>query len=158
MKLGAAQHCASNEHNFDMTKDSKKILDSVPKTYRPNARLLLKYLFDKAVPSRISWDEHGVVTIDGSVIKDSNIEDLINEAMRERKTVKATGRLQFARLLRVLNVPAVLVRNKELLAASSSNIATFRPLRSSTPTETPRSSVDSQPAKKRRLLDWSKQK
>jgi len=39
------------------------------------------------------------LTIDGNVEKDSNIADLINDAMRERKTVKAVGRNQFARLL-----------------------------------------------------------
>ena len=27
---------------------------------------------------RISWDEHAIVTIDGNIVKDSNISDLIN--------------------------------------------------------------------------------
>jgi len=44
------------------------------------------------------------MTIDGNVVKDLNIADLINDSMRERKTVKAAGRNQFARLLRVLNI------------------------------------------------------
>jgi len=34
------------------------------------------------------------MTID--VVKDSNIADLINDAMREKKTVKAAGKNQFA--------------------------------------------------------------
>ena len=50
-------------------------------------------------------------------MKDSNITDLINDAMRERKTVKVVGRNQCARLLRVLNIPSALVRNKSLLSA-----------------------------------------
>ena len=54
--------------------------------------------------------------IDGSVVKDSNFADLINDAMRERKTVKAVGRNQFARSLRMLNIPSALVRNKRLLS------------------------------------------
>jgi len=56
------------------------------------------------------------VIIDGSVVKDSNFADLINDAMRERKTVKAVGRNQFARSLRMLNIPSALVRNKRLLS------------------------------------------
>ena len=190
-----------------MRASTGKILESVPKSYRTYARLLLKYLYDKAVPGRISWDEYGVVTINGNVVKDSNISELINDAMRERKTVKATGRVQFARLLRVLNTSPTLVRNKELLFAtsSSSDIEKSRPSASSTPrtraaaaaaTMTTKrrgatrkrkkraqeeekeedyslflapyrrvgapitfmKNADSLPARKRRLLDWSKLK
>ena len=55
------------------------------------------------------------MTIDDN-IKDSNITDLINDAMREKKTVKAVGRNQFAKLFRVLNIPSALMRNKRLLS------------------------------------------
>jgi len=77
------------------------------------------------------------VTIDGNVVKDSNIANLINDAMRERKTTKAAGRAQFARLLRVLNIPSILLGNKELLIATdsfSTNIKKLgQPPASSTP-------------------------
>ena len=75
------------------------------------------------------------MTIYGNVMKDSNITDLINDVMRERKTVKAVGRNQFARLLRALNIPSALVRNKELLFANRviPNNVKFRPRVSSTP-------------------------
>ncbi|KAL6267962.1 hypothetical protein P5V15_001034 [Pogonomyrmex californicus] len=89
----------------------------MPKSFRAKARLLLKHLIDKAVSARITWDEEGIATIDGDVIKDSNIAELINDAMRERKTVKAIGKGQFARL-HMTNTPAVLVGNKELLATT----------------------------------------
>ena len=105
----------SSEHNH-MMKSIEEIMESVPKSYRKHAHLLMKHLLRKALSDKLSWDEHGIVTIDGNVVKDSNIADLINEAMRERKTVKAVDRNQFARLLRVLNVPSSLVRNKKLLS------------------------------------------
>jgi len=38
--------------------------------------------------------------IDGNAVKDSNISDLINVAMRERKIVKVVSRNQFALLFR----------------------------------------------------------
>jgi len=98
----------------------KRILKIVPKSYRARARLLMKHLLDKATPARISWNDDGIVSIDGNVVKDSNIADLINDAMRERKTTKATGRAQFARLLRVLSISSVLLGNKELLTATDS--------------------------------------
>jgi len=69
-----------------------EILESVPKSYRKHAHLLMKHLLRKAVPDRISWDEYGIVTIDGNVVKDLNITHLINDAMRERKTMKAVDR------------------------------------------------------------------
>jgi len=186
-----------------LQKTIGRILDTVPKSYRARARLLMKHLLDKAIPTRISWNVEGIVTIDGNVVKDSNIADLINDAMRERKTTKAAGRAQFARLLRALNTPSVLVGNRELLTAtdsSSSNIKKLgQPPASSTPIVTrerpsraskrrkgvekrkireceekdgdcslflapyfrgtPKTfmkNVDSPPARKRRLLDWSK--
>ena len=33
----------------------------------------MKHLFRKVVPDRINWDKHGIVTIDGNVVKNSNI-------------------------------------------------------------------------------------
>jgi len=75
-----------------LQKTIGRILESVSKSYRARARLLMKYLLDKATLARISWNDDGIVTIDGYVVKDSNIADLINDAMRERKTTKAAGK------------------------------------------------------------------
>jgi len=87
----------------------------------------MKHLLDKATAARInSWNDNEIVTIDGNVVKDSNIADLINDVMRERKTTKAAGRVQFARLLRDLNIPSVLVRNKELLTATDSSFSNIK--------------------------------
>jgi len=102
----------SSEPNHTM-KSIEEILESVPKSY--HAHLLMKHLFRKVL-DRISRDEHGIVIIDGNIVKDSNITDLINDAMREKKTVKAAGN-QFARLLRISNIPFALVRNKRLYHA-----------------------------------------
>lgn len=143
------------KRNLTMLESISKIAESVPKTYRADARLLTRYLLDKAVPNRINWNERGVVTIDGNVVKDSNIADLINDAMRERKTVKAVGRVQFAQLLRDLNTPSILVKNSKLLAAGTSNI---EKLDDPTASSTPKRTLDSSPTRKRRLLDWDKLK
>ena len=96
-----------------------KILQEVPKTYRVKARLLMKHLLQTAIPSRLRWNEEGVVTIDGKVVLHSNISDLVNEATRERKYTKATGRLQFARLLRRVDTPDEFIGNRTLMSAVS---------------------------------------
>ena len=58
-------------------------VDHMPKTMRPKATALLRQL--KARPDVISWDKTGQVNIEGETIKDSNISDLISDAMRARK-------------------------------------------------------------------------
>lgn len=94
----------------------KNIIESVPKTYRYKAHTLLKYLLD-APSSKIGWDKQGLVTINGAIVTGSNISDLINDAIRERKTVKAIGRVQFARLLHDINIPLSLIGNRNFLHA-----------------------------------------
>ncbi|KYN31556.1 hypothetical protein ALC56_14437 [Trachymyrmex septentrionalis] len=69
----------SSKHNHTM-KSIEEILKSASKSYCKHTHLLMKHLFRKTVPDKISWDEHGIVTIDGNVVKDSNITDLINNA------------------------------------------------------------------------------
>jgi len=81
----------------------------------------------KTMPARISWNDDGIVIIDGNVVKNSNIADLINDAMREKKIMKAAGRALFARLLRVLNILSVLMKNKELLTATDSSSSRYSP-------------------------------
>jgi hypothetical protein len=129
------------DHNVRLLKSVAKIVETVPKSYRAQARLLMKHLLDKAVPDRINWNENGVVTIDGNIVKDSNIGELMNDMMRERKTVEPpVGRVQFARLLRSLNTRSSLVGNKRLLNAtfafSSPVNEKHRPSSSSTPIAT----------------------
>jgi len=49
----------SSEHNHAM-KSIEEIVEIVPKSYRKH--LLMKHLFRKAVPNRINWNEHEIVT------------------------------------------------------------------------------------------------
>lgn len=94
------------------------VLVTVPGKYKTKARLLFKTL--KNLPrSTFSWDDKGLVTINGQVVERSNIVDLINEAMRSRKTSNPPGRHQFAVLLRSLNIPREYVGNKDLWSLAS---------------------------------------
>lgn len=101
------------------------IVNTVPIRYRSKAQLLLNSLHN--APNKvISWDNKGVVTVNGSPIPRSNIIDLINEAMRARKTVNPVGRDQFARLLEEINAPRECIGNSGLWSHTASPALTLR--------------------------------
>ena len=109
------------------------VVEPVPKTMRPRATALLNWL--KTKPEVVTWDKTGQVKIEGETIPDSNISDLVSDAMRSRN-FNPTGSKEFFRALSKLNVPKDLVRNQErweqLMGETSSARATPRsPPRSS---------------------------
>jgi hypothetical protein len=65
------------------------MIGHLPVTLRPKAETLLRRL--KARPDVISWDESGQVKMDGKEIPDSNISDLVSDAMRARKNFNPKG-------------------------------------------------------------------
>ena len=86
------------------------LVESIPKTMCPRATALLSRL--KAKPDVITWDKTGQVKIEGETIPDSNISDLVSDAMRSRKDFNPTGAKEFFQALSKLNVPKDLVRNQ----------------------------------------------
>ena len=104
------------------------VVEPVPKTMRPRATALLNWL--KTRPEVVTWDKTGQVKIEGETIPDSNISDLVSDAMRSRKNFNPTGSREFFQALSKLNVPKDLVRNqerwKQLMGETSSARATPR--------------------------------
>ena len=63
-------------------------------------------------PDVITWDKTGQVKIEGETTPNSNISDLVSDAMRSRKDFNlTTGAKKFFQALSKLNVPKDLVRN-----------------------------------------------
>ena len=87
------------------------VIGHLPATLRPKAMTLLRRL--KARPDVISWDESGQVKVDGKEIPDSNISDLVSDAMRARKNFNPKGAQEFFRGLSKINVPKDIARNTE---------------------------------------------
>lgn len=88
-----------------------EILATLPPTYRMKGSILLQRL---SKIDSIGWDALGRVRIENKKIQGSNIADLINDALRSRKSVIApSGFKEFYRLLAKLNVPQELIGNKE---------------------------------------------
>lgn len=103
------------------------ILDSVPLKFRQKAKLLINHLHSNAL-DRLTWDKYGVVSIDGVRVAESNIVDLVNDAMRSRKTVRPGGRHHFATLLRSVKVPREFIGNQELWSDGPSTSNTINTL------------------------------
>ena len=61
----------------------KQIIDSVPKTMQNRAKLLVQKLNDHS--DIISWNNNGQLVLEGSIVPNSNIVDLVNDVMRKRK-------------------------------------------------------------------------
>lgn len=91
------------------------IIDSVPKKFHTKAKMLLRSLHRNTTPAKkISWDTNGTVSIGGTRIPNSNIVDLVNDAMRARKREKPVGRAHFAAHLRKIQMPREFIGNPEL--------------------------------------------
>ena len=79
-----------------------QILKSVPKTVKRKAELLLGMINDN---NNLTWDKQGVVSYKGKRIHGSNIIDLINDAIRQRKGVEPRGWKTFSKALHESNIP-----------------------------------------------------
>lgn len=89
---------------------NSRILQSIPKTMGRKAELLLNMLKDNP---KMSWDEYGVVTYKGKIIAGSNIIDLVNDTLRQRKGFNPRGWETFSTALRDINIPQDIVGNTQ---------------------------------------------
>ncbi len=87
------------------------IVETVPKRMRGRATAILNRL--KTHPDIISWDNTGQVKIEGKSILQSNISDLISDAVRACMNFKPNGSNEFFHALSKMNMPKDLVRNDE---------------------------------------------
>ncbi|CAH0384086.1 unnamed protein product [Bemisia tabaci] len=86
-----------------------EILLTLPQTLRSKGSLLLKKL-EKS--GGVKWSDDGRVQIDNKPINGAHITDLVNDALRQRKSVIApTGYKEFYSALAKLNVPQELIGN-----------------------------------------------
>lgn len=89
------------------------ILSTVPKTLREKGSVLLRKLGKTEL---IKWGEDGSVVIGNRPIAGANITDLINDALRKRKTISdPVGFRDFYAALGKLNLPQELIGNPDRL-------------------------------------------
>lgn len=87
-----------------------RIVDSVPTSMRRKAKLLLQMLEEHP---QMSWNDQGVLEYNGKPIPGSNVIDLVNDVIRNRKGSNPRGWEQFSRGLKQVNVPQEYVGNRQ---------------------------------------------
>lgn len=95
----------------DEQSSTLKVIAGVPPRFATKARFLMNLINSK--PYRLKWNSTGVTSIDGVTLPGSNIVDLLNHALRSRKSFDPTGKVEFARFLHAINVPREFVGNDD---------------------------------------------
>ena len=90
----------------------REILHSIPKTMKKKGEILLMRM--KNDPTNMGWTEKGELIVKGRVIPNSNVVDLVNDVLRQRKNFHPTGRSVFAQALKESNVPRDVVGNQRV--------------------------------------------
>ena len=97
-----------NKPYFDVEKD---VMRTIPKSMKRKAEALLERIKDGL---DTSWNERGEFVYKGRTIAGTNMVDLVNDMLRQRKGFEPYGRFEFARALRHSNVPQDLVGNRRM--------------------------------------------
>ena len=121
----------SSEENKADDETNKNLLSQlvavIPRIIQRKAVTLYNILGSEQSKDVISWNSTGLVNINGTPLPQSNIIDLISDAVRSRKTSQAVGWQEFATALKQMNVPMDLINNthyKEFIRTQKGNGAT----------------------------------
>ena len=110
MPYRITQHRKKLEEEEEEEADSisgEEIVSTVPKKFRHPAEILLSFLKRTGA----TWDQKGRLVIKGNTHKDTNIIDLVNDAVRERKPIGRDWNV-FTQYLAQHHAPREVVRNK----------------------------------------------
>ena len=115
-----------NDMEPENSVEVKSLLrQALPATLRSKGEALLDHL--KTVPG-IKWDAKQQLIVDGKTIPDSNVVDLVNDLIRDRKTVKGpNGWSEVSQVLVRNNIPKSLIPNtirRESLSRVSTSVDT----------------------------------
>lgn len=95
-----------DHHHGDLIE--KEVIHSLPRTLQVKGKLLLERLR----ANNVSWSRTGELVIDSKQIDGTNVIDLVNDILRNRKHSSPYGWEIFANKLAKLNTPQELVVNK----------------------------------------------
>lgn len=103
----------SDENKSTSRKEEieREIVDSVPKAMRTKAAQLVRKI--SSSDGALNWNDAGELVVKDQVVKGSHMVDLINDAVRRRKSVRPTGVEEFTKGLAQLNTPRELIGNPD---------------------------------------------
>lgn len=106
----------SATHEQESPIDTELILAGIPKQYKTKARALLSYLKSSSI---FNWHDNGEITLNGIIVKNSHIADLIKYAMRDYGQVQPEGLEQFRLAVAQLNIPKNLIGNPRIFDSAT---------------------------------------
>lgn len=141
----------SNKHAWDVYSDSY-LLKLIPKTFKKKGEILIKSLAQN--PDKIRWDNKGTVFINNNSIPNSNIIDLLNDALRQLKQPRPVAWESFAKTLFEIGVPLNCIGNRETQEyVRKLHVEDLgRPFIGKTPNRSPVSTG----SKHKRKIDWER--
>ena len=98
---------------YDMNED-------FPKTSKKKAKKLMSFI--NTLPN-VSITPNGSITIDGREVRNSNISDIINDFILNKKSRPPVGAKQLAREMKYNNIPLEIITNKKRLSWFQDNIS-----------------------------------
>ena len=130
-----------------------QIVASAPKPMRNKAKMMIQHI--QRHPDVLSWDEKGRFKYRGKVMPNTNIVDLVSDAVRsqDRKNYKPQGLETFSRALSEINVPRDYVRNPKFIK----HLVTIpTPEKLSPPRRIPQPTAFSTPLSSRKVIEARK--
>lgn len=94
----------------NMDSIEQEVLNSVPKTMKKKAQLLVNRIKNSRA---MRWTDKGELVYKDQVLSNTNVADLVNDALRRRKHFEPHGWETFARALKETNVPQDLIGHQE---------------------------------------------
>ena len=135
--------------NDKLPIEDKALLDSLPKSSRGKARILLNHL--KGHLDSIQWLNNGELVVDGKTIPGSNITDLVHYVTRYRPTMAAPiGAEEFSDKLSETNTPKQATVSREEFQTPTVLGTSFSPTPSKKRSTTSRTKWDPLPTKRDR--------
>ena len=98
-----------DEESERLMLDKDMILQTMPKMYRSKGQALLNFIEKGKV---LSWNDKGELVHKGKILPNSDIADLVKDAMREYKNFDPTGKEEFYNGLAETNIPLLLIDNR----------------------------------------------
>ena len=99
-----------SEGNQTNSAMRQQLMAAMPKTYKDHAVKIYDYLVRDGSP--VTWDSTGQVSIQGNLIRQSNIIDLISDLTRSRKSFVPVGVDKFVDVLAQMNIPLDFIGNE----------------------------------------------
>ena len=110
VQLTPSEETEAKDKENASTPLEKEVLETVPDKMKKKARLLLGRIRASSV---MGWDDDGQLVYKGKTVQGSNVADLVNDVLRQRKHFNPTGWETFAQGLKETNVPQELVGHQE---------------------------------------------